>query len=586
MFFYLAHRLPKGAVIADSNPELINLYKQVAKNTEAVIRLLGKFKNTEADFYRIRAHKFGELEPEQAAARTIFLNRTCFNGLYRVNKKGEFNVPFGRYVNPSICNPDSLRAAAKALHNAEILCSDYRLIIKEFTKSGDLLFLDPPYLPISAYSDFKRYTKEQFYEEDHVELAKLAVDANERGAHVILTNSNHPLVHELYGKYELNIISTKRNINKDSSKRNGEDVIVKMPAINPPIELANGVPIQVRKYPPTKFMGSKEKLLEDIHRLTAPLNFETAVDLFAGSGIVGYLFKSQGRRVVSNDFLAMSQTIGSALIKNNQYTLTDSDIEALTKKSTPDDRFVYENFSDIFFSDEENNQIDYIRFNISKLSCPEKRALATSALIRACMKKQARGIFTYVGKRYDDGRRDLKLSIAEQFIDAAKLLNKAVFDNGKDNEAIRGDAMDFPLPILNEAPSLIYIDPPYFTPKSDADYVRRYHFVEGLACGWSGLQLQLTSKVKKFKSYPTPFSTQTGARSAFDSLFRKFQQHILVVSYSSNSLPAKDEMVSLLAKYKATVEVHELDYRYHFGNQRERVGNNRNKVKEYLFIAK
>ena len=135
-----------------------------------------------------------------------------------------------------------------------------------------------------------------------------------------------------------------------------------------------------------------------------------------------------------------------------------------------------------------------------------------------------------------------------------------------------------------ETPDLVYIDPPYYSPLSDNEYVRRYHFVEGLARDWKGVEIQQNTLTKKFKSYPTPFSTRKGASDAFDLLFKKFKDSILIVSYSSNSLPAQDEMVAILAKYKKHVEVIPINYTYSFGNQ-SRAKSNRNKVQEYLFIG-
>jgi len=185
MFFALQ---PENAVIADSNPELINMYRQVADHVDEVINYLKKYENTSEMFYDVRSLEWTALPKAEAAARTIFLNKTCFNGLYRVNKQGQFNVPFGKYKNPKICDEEGLRAASEVLKKAEILCGDYLLVLEHYAQPGDFVFLDPPYLPISEYSDFKRYTKEQFYEEDHVELAKMVTTLHERGCYVILTN--------------------------------------------------------------------------------------------------------------------------------------------------------------------------------------------------------------------------------------------------------------------------------------------------------------------------------------------------------------------------------------------------------------
>lgn len=107
----------------------------------------------------------------RSAARTIYLNKTCFNGLYRVNRKGQFNTPFGKYKNPKICDAQALREASKALQNAAIVCGDYAAVLAEYAEPGDFVFLDPPYIPVSEYSDFKRYTKEQFEISDHSRLA-------------------------------------------------------------------------------------------------------------------------------------------------------------------------------------------------------------------------------------------------------------------------------------------------------------------------------------------------------------------------------------------------------------------------------
>jgi DNA adenine methylase len=213
-------------LIADSNPEIVNLYRTVASDVEGIIAQLLCHQNTEVEFYAIRAQDWTKLSSVEAAARTIFLNRTCFNGLYRVNKKGQFNVPFGRYKNPKILDVISLRAASHLLQSTTIICADYKEVLRENAKSGDFIFLDPPYLPVSEYADFKRYTKEQFYEEDHLELAAEVRRLHDLGCHVILTNSNHPLVHEQYKQFSIEVVQTKRYISCNGKGRKGEDVIV------------------------------------------------------------------------------------------------------------------------------------------------------------------------------------------------------------------------------------------------------------------------------------------------------------------------------------------------------------------------
>ena len=580
LFFHLA---PESAVIADSNPELISLYRQIAQDYKPVLALLEKMPNNEEFFYLERSKIFEDLSPIQAAARTIYLNRTCFNGLFRVNKSGGFNVPFGRYKDPNIADAHLLKSASEALAGTAIILGDYKQVLQSYAREGDLVFLDPPYLPVSQHSDFQRYTKEQFFEDDHRELAAEVLRLSEIGCHVLLTNSNHPLVHELYSEFLIEVLSTKRNINSKASLRKGEDVLITAhPKARRGLNFSQGIlPDQASKYPATRYMGSKQKLLEHISESVRDLEFDSVIDLFSGSGIVGYMFKAQGKKVISNDHMYMAHTFAKALVENNGVTLDLNKAKNILLENSSSDKFVQETFKGLYFTNSENIVIDNIRANIKSLTNEYEASIAMMALIRACTKKRPRGIFTYVGDRYDDGRKDLQTSISAHFIDAVNAINNAVFDNSMKNEARNTDAMKVK-PVKN---SLVYIDPPYFTPKSDAEYVRRYHFVEGLARDWEGVEIQQHTKTKKFKGYPTPFSTQVGASSAFDQLFRRFSENILLVSYSSNSLPSMDEMVELMGKYKEHVEVIPIDYKYSFGNQNNRVGNNRNTVQEYLFLG-
>jgi len=557
LFFALQ---PDNAIISESNPELINLYRIISKNVDGLIQKLYEFRLDKETYYNIRALDFKKLPPIEAAARTIYLNRLCFNGLYRVNRKGMFNVPYGYYKNPR----------------------NYKDVLRNHAQPGDYIYLDPPYLPISEYSDFKRYTKEQFYEEDHVELAEEVKRLHELGCYVLLTNSNHPMVYELYNGFEIEVIQTRRNINKKGNKRKGEDVVIYIPPrryflISP---VPPDLPKQVKAYPSTRFMGSKQSLLKHIWNVASQFEFESVLDIFSGSGVVGYMFKAFNKQVISNDYMAMCVAFAEAMIANNSETLDKGEIELLLSPSAKTDNFVSQTFQGLYFIDEENAFIDQIRANIKKLKNKTKRAIATSALIRACLKKRPRGIFTYTGYRYDDGRKDLRLSLREHFLKAVKCINQAVFDNSKENKARRGDAMTIRL-----KPDLVYIDPPYYSPYSDNEYVRRYHFVEGLACNWKDVEMQWHTKTRKFKSYPTPFNSRTGAHDAFDKLFRKFKDSILIVSYSSNSFPNQEELTNLMAKYKSQVEVVSIDHRYSAGNQGHKINNNNNKVQEYLFVG-
>lgn len=580
LFFALE---PEESIIADINPELINLYRTVGSDVERVIEELHQHKNTQESFYEVRSLDWRELDAAAAAARTIYLNRTCFNGLYRVNKSGGFNVPFANYKNPKIVDEANLRRAAVVLSKARIIEGDYLTVLQSEAKQGDFVFLDPPYLPISVNSDFKRYTKEQFHEDDHRRLAIEVKRLSQLGCHVVLTNSNHPLVHELYSEYDIRILSTKRNINSHGNKRTGEDALIVAPAARrfTPELVLREVSEQARKFPTTRYMGSKNKLLSALSAAANQFEFDTFVDLFGGTGIVSYLFKSEGKRVITNDYMAMSTTFAKAMIENNGTLLGRELALDLVDNVKDNDGFVRNTFRGLYFTDEENQLIDSLRVGIAEIRNPYKRAIAMSALIRTCLKKRPRGIFTYVGNRYDDGRKDLSTSFREHFLDAADAINSSIFDNGRSNKSRNGDA----LTVGSVKDSLVYMDPPYYSPLSDNEYVRRYHFVEGLAKDWDGLEIQANTVTKKFKNYPTPFSTRVGAESAFDALFRRHRNSILMVSYSSNSLPGPEQMMEIMRRYKKNVDVIPVDYKYSFGNQNHKVGENNNSVQEFIFMG-
>jgi len=572
----------KDSIIADINDELITSYKIVQKDVDNLIETLSSMKNTEEEFYRIRALEVEGLSELERAARLIYLNKTCFNGLYRVNMGGQFNTPYGKYINPNICDSDNLRLASEFLKNTTIIHGDYKQVLIKNAQPGDLIFLDPPYVPISEYSDFTRYTKEKFDHEDQVILADEVKRLHELGCFVLLTNSDHETVHELYKDYEVKIYNTKRFINSKGDKRTGKDVLVKvMPKKIYNIgSLKTPLNPQYKKCPTTRYMGSKSKLLENIWDVASVFEFNSVLDLFSGSGVISYMFKSNGKKVISNDYMTFTSEFAKALIENNHTKLNKKDIEKLLEKNIVIDTFVQDTFKDLYFSDEDNKFIDIIRTNIPKLSNSYKKALAKSAITRACMKKRPRGIFSYTGFRYDDGRRDLFMTLEEQFLRAIEELNDSVFDNGQANKARNMDALD-----CYSHADLVYLDPPYYSTRSDNEYVRRYHFVEGIAKNWENVEMQWDTKTKKFKSYPSAFTTYQGAYDAFDVLFKRHRNSILLVSYSSNSLPTKDEILALMKKYKKYVDVVEIDYKYTFANQGNLVNNNRNDVQEYIFVG-
>ncbi len=327
-------------------------------------------------------------------------------------------------------------------------------------------------------------------------------------------------------------------------------------------------------------MGSKQGILSPIWNALKHLPFTSVLDAFSGSGCVGYLFKSQGKSVISNDFLKYAFHMANALVANASETLATDDVAMLLEPNTKRQDFIQETFRGLYFSDEDNFFLDNTSANIQLLTSSFQRSLALSALNRACIKRRARGVFTYTGDRYNDGRRDLRISLQRQFVEAIELLNGAVFDNGQQNIALNQDVFS-----LDVAPDLVYLDPPYYTPLSDNDYLRRYHFVEGLSCYWQGVEILQHTKTKKLRKYYTPFDSRTEVYGAFERLFKKFSNSIIVVSYSSNSLPTREELIEMLKSIKDNVIAHNIQHQYSFGTHAHKVGNQNNAVQEYLFVA-
>jgi adenine-specific DNA-methyltransferase len=344
-------------------------------------------------------------------------------------------------------------------------------------------------------------------------------------------------------------------------------------------DIAAPLPDRVKDYPEFRYMGSKNRLLPWIHSVLGTLDFETAADPFAGSGCVAYLLKAMGKRVVASDFLNFSATIAEASVGNSHHQLDGPALKRILcpVRNGPD--FVEKTFSGIFYQRDDLRFLDRVSYNIEKLSIPEQQALARAALIRSCLKKQPRGVFTITGNRYDDGRRDLKLSIEEHFLEQVDKFNRVVFDNGRRNTVKRADVFD----LRPRGVDLVYLDPPYVPRSDDNCYIKRYHFLEGLSCYWRGLDIMHDTKVKKIEKRYTPFSYRRTAAEAFDRMFRLYRNSTIVLSYSSNGYPDLDVLENLMRRYKKNIVTYEKPHRYHFGTHK---GVERAEVQEYLLVGR
>ena len=206
------------AQLSDQNEELINCYKIVRDHVEDLIRDLKKHVNDEEYFYQLRAVDPSRLSEIQRASRLIYLNKTCFNGLYRVNSKGQFNVPFGSYKNPAICNEENLRACSKSLNDVNIMVQPFEEVLSQARK-GDFVYFDPPYHPLNCTSNFTSYTKNSFNSEDQKRLAETFAALDKRGCKLMLSNSDCEFIRELYADFRIETVYAIRAINCKATGR-------------------------------------------------------------------------------------------------------------------------------------------------------------------------------------------------------------------------------------------------------------------------------------------------------------------------------------------------------------------------------
>ena len=217
------HLLPEKGILMDINEELINCYEVIRNFVEELIVNLKKHINDKEYFYNIRALDrnekiFPKMTNVEKASRTLFLNRTCFNGLYRVNSKGYFNTPFCQYKNPVICDEENLRACSKALKNVQIFSNSFEKCL-DYAEKNDFVYLDPPYASIIPQGNYTAYTKDGFGEQDQLKLFKSFKKLDEIGCYVMLSNAYAPFILDLYKDYHIITTYARRNINSNGEKR-------------------------------------------------------------------------------------------------------------------------------------------------------------------------------------------------------------------------------------------------------------------------------------------------------------------------------------------------------------------------------
>ena len=228
----LFHLQPDTAYVNDINSELINVYMTVKDSVDDLIAELSRFENTPEMFYEVRSWdrdriRYCMLSDTQRAARIIYLNKTCFNGLYRVNNAGEFNSPFGYYRNPNIINEPVLRAVSHYLNHADVHLSstDYAELLTDL-KKGTFVYLDPPYDPVSDTASFTGYSRGGFSRSEQIRLRECCDELTRRGIRFMLSNSATDFIREQYSEYDITVVKARRALNSIGYKRGDVDEVI------------------------------------------------------------------------------------------------------------------------------------------------------------------------------------------------------------------------------------------------------------------------------------------------------------------------------------------------------------------------
>ncbi len=338
-------------------------------------------------------------------------------------------------------------------------------------------------------------------------------------------------------------------------------------------------------FPATRYQGSKAKLVDWIWEQFRDLDFSTCLDAFGGTGAVAYRLKRAGKQVTYNDILRFNYHCGQALIENNHTVLQSDEIDWLLQEHPEIEypRFVQDTFADIYFTADENAWIDRTITNIRQLSDPYKYSLAFFALAQACIVKRPYNLFhrKNLYLRFADVERSFgnKTSwdkpFEEWFRQFIREANQAVFDTGQPHRAVNLDVLDIP-----NSFDLVYIDTPYISKSgTGVNYRDFYHFLEGLAMydSWEHL-VDPNSKHRRMIREPSRWAKKDTIHTAFDEVFRKFRNSIIVVSYRSDGILSVEELTAMLRKYKTKVRV------AHYGKYQYALSTN-SRSRELLLIG-
>jgi len=330
-------------------------------------------------------------------------------------------------------------------------------------------------------------------------------------------------------------------------------------------------------FPQTRYQGSKYRLTNWIWEHIKDIRFSSVLDAFGGSGSVAHMLKRKGKEVTYNDLLRFNYIIGKALIENSDVLFENDDLDyVLTKHSDISyPSFIQDTFSGIFYLDEENIWLDMVITNIKHIKNEYKQAIAWYALFQACIIKRPYNLFhranlyirTAEVKRSFGNKTTWDRPFEEHFRNFIEAANMSIFDNGMKCSAINYDAINIP---SNYKFDLVYIDTPYISNKGiSVDYLDFYHFLEAML-DYENWELRI---IKKYKHLPisgkgeNAWNDKNRIYDAFEALFARFKDSILVISYRKDGIPTEDELVAILTKYKKSIrEVKSKEYQYALSN--------------------
>jgi adenine-specific DNA-methyltransferase len=319
-------------------------------------------------------------------------------------------------------------------------------------------------------------------------------------------------------------------------------------------------PSLMNEFPSTRYQGSKSKIINWLITQLYPLEFQTCLDAFGGTGVVAYALKKLGKSVTYNDILRFNSLIGKALIENNHQLFTDTTLQSLQHLRPSSSGLIAKNFEDVYFTNEENEWLDTMIQAMKDIANPYEQAIGFFALFQSCIVKRPYNLFH---------RKNLYIRLAEVersfgnkaswdrpfnswFDEFIQEVNRAVFNNGRTNLALNKDVL-----AIEGSYDLVYLDPPYISNKGvGLDYHDFYHFLEGMTMydQWESY-IDSDSKHKRLQPQKTIWTDKTRILSGFKQVFEKFSDSILVVSYRSDGIPTIQELIDTLKLFKRNIQV-------------------------------